>query len=53
MDKLMSLAAFAVLAGFLLILAIYVPSLDLVLVIALTIALVGYDMLTSAWTKKD
>ncbi len=53
MDKLMSLAAFAVFAGFLLILAIYVGTLDLVLVIGLTIALAGYDMLTSAWTKKD
>ena len=53
MDKLMSLAAFAVLAVFLLILAVKVPSLDLISVIALTIALAGYDMLTSAWTKKD
>jgi hypothetical protein len=53
MDKLMSLAAFAVFAGFLMILAIFVSSLDLILVIAFTIALAGYDMFTSAWTKKD
>ena len=53
MDKLMSLVAFAVFAGFLLILAIFVPSLDLILVIAFTIALAGFDIISSAWTKKD
>lgn len=53
MDKAMSLIAFLVLAGFLAILGWFVPSFDLLAVIALTILLMGYDMLTSAWTKKD
>ncbi|NNU80866.1 hypothetical protein HMH01_10490 [Halovulum dunhuangense] len=51
MNKLMALLAFAVLTGFLAILAIWVPRVDLIAVIALTIALVGYDFLRSARDK--
>ncbi len=53
MDRIMSLFAFLVLAGFLGILVWFVPSLDLIAVISLTVALMGYDMLSSAWKKKD
>ncbi|SPH24034.1 hypothetical protein DEA8626_03082 [Defluviimonas aquaemixtae] len=53
MDKIMSLFAFLVLAAFLAILAWYVPSMDLIAVITLTVSLMGYDMLSSAWKKKE
>ena len=43
----MALFAFLVLTAFLVILGWFVPSPDLLLVIALTIALVGYDFFTS------
>lgn len=52
MNRLIALFAFAALAGFLAILAIEVPSPDLVAVIVLTVLLVGYDFLTSSG-KKD
>ena len=48
MNRLLALIAFATLAAFLAILAIEVPSPDLVAVIVLTVALVGYDFLTSS-----
>ncbi len=47
MDKLLAILAFLVLTGFLLILAIKVPSPDLVFFIALTIGLVAWDFYTS------
>lgn len=47
MNKIMALLAFVVLTGFLAILGWFVPSPDLLLVIALTIVLVGYDFFTS------
>ncbi len=53
MDKAMSLFATLVLAGFLGILAWYVPHVDLIAVIALTMLLIGYDAMTSAWKGKD
>lgn len=45
MDRLMAFVAFAVLAGFLAILIIYVPSPDLIAVVALTVALVAVDFI--------
>lgn len=53
MNKLLALLAFAILAGFLAILALEVPSPDLVAVILLTIALTGYDFLSSTRNRKD
>jgi hypothetical protein len=53
MDKIISLAALATLIGFLLILALHAPSLDLVIVIVIVASLASYDSFTSAWTKKD
>lgn len=47
MDKAMALFAFLVVAAFLGILAWYVAEIDLALVIGLTIALLGYDFLTT------
>jgi xanthosine utilization system XapX-like protein len=48
MIRLTALIAFVVLAAFLAILAIKVPSPDLVAVIVLTVLLVAYDFITSA-----
>lgn len=48
MNKLMALLGFAVLTGFLGILLWFVPRVDLGAVIVITIALCGYDFLTSA-----
>ena len=48
MRLLLALFAFATFAAFVAILAIEVPSPDLVAVIVLTLALVAYDFLTSA-----
>ena len=53
MNKLMALLAFAVFVGFVGILIIYVPSPDLIAVVALSVALVGYDFFTSALKKTD
>ncbi|SNS75255.1 hypothetical protein [Tropicimonas sediminicola] len=47
MNRLAALIAFLVLAGFLVILAIEVPSLDLILVIVLTLGLAAYDFFGS------
>ncbi|WP_176473913.1 hypothetical protein [Actibacterium ureilyticum] len=47
MNRLTALIAFAVFAGFLAILAFSVPSIDLVLVIVLTLGLAAWDFLTS------
>jgi hypothetical protein len=48
MDRLTALIAFVMLGGFLVILAIEVPSPDLIAVIVLTAAMVAYDFLTSS-----
>ena len=52
MDKAMALAAFGILTGFVVILVIWVPSPDLIAVVALTVALVAYDFVT-ATSKKN
>ena len=48
MMRVLALVAFAVLAGFLAILAIEVPEPDLVAVIVLTVVLAGWDLATSS-----
>ncbi len=53
MNRLLALFAFAILAGFLGILAYSVPSPDLIIVILITVALVGYDFVTSSGNKPD
>lgn len=53
MNRLVALIAFLVLVGFLAILATWVPSPDLLIVIGLTIVLVGYDFITSSGKSKD
>jgi hypothetical protein len=53
MNKLMAFFALAVMVGFLGILAYKVPSPDLIVVIALTVGLVLYDVITSAFRKND
>jgi hypothetical protein len=44
MHKFLGIFAFAVLAGFLAILVIHVPRLDLTVVIGVTVLLAGWDM---------
>jgi len=53
MNRLLALIAFAAISAFLLILAFEVPSIDLIIVIAVTLAFVAYDFVTSARNKKD
>ncbi len=53
MTRLLALFAFGIFAAFLAILAIEVPSPDLVLVVVLTVALVAYDFWTSARKPRD
>lgn len=43
-DRILSLLAFAVLAGFLVILGVNVPHPDLLAIIALTLGFAGYDL---------
>lgn len=45
MNNLLAILAFAVLCGFLAILIIHVPRLDLIGVIAATVALAGWDLI--------
>lgn len=52
MNRLTAMVAFVTLAGFLGILAVEVPSLDLIAVILITIALVAYDFVTSSGRSK-
>lgn len=51
MEKLMALLAFSVFVGFVAVLIIYVPSLDLIAVVSLTVCLVAYDFVTSSGKK--
>jgi hypothetical protein len=53
MSKLLALLALAILIAFLGILAFKVPSPDLVFVVVLTLALAGYDVVTSAFRRDD
>ena len=51
MNRLLALFAFLVFAGFVAILGLEVPSIDLIIVIAFTTALVAYDLITSSGDK--
>jgi ABC-type transport system involved in cytochrome c biogenesis permease subunit len=53
MQKLMAFVALAVITGFLGILAFRVPTLDLLLVLVLTLGLAAYDMISSAFRKSE
>ena len=53
MNKLLALLAVIVIGGFIGILAVHVPSPDLLLVALLTMGLVCYDFVTSARDDKD
>ena len=47
MNRLMAVAALVVLIGFISILLIHVPRLDLAVVIGITVVLAGWDIYTS------
>lgn len=53
MQKGMAFFALAVITGFLGILAVRVPALDLLLVLGLTLGLVAYDVISSAFRKGE
>ena len=53
MNRILALFAFVVLAVFLLVLAVEVPSIDLIIVIAITVGFVAYDFATSSRNKQD
>ncbi len=53
MNRALALFAFIGIAAFLLILAVKVPSPDLVIVIAITLGFVAYDFATSSKNKRD
>ncbi len=53
MRRILALLAFATLAVFLGILARKVPEPDLIAVIALTLALAGWDLATSSGGRRD
>jgi hypothetical protein len=53
MKKVMAFAALATIIGFLAILGYRVPSLDLILVLVLTLGLAAYDMVTSAFRDTE
>lgn len=46
-NRILSLIAFSVLAGFFGILVVEVPSPDLIIIVALVVGLAGYDFFTS------
>ena len=53
MNKLLAFIAFATFAAFVLILAVEVPSPDLVAIIVLTLILVAYDFVSANRGKRD
>ncbi|MFX0541525.1 hypothetical protein ACEWPM_007300 [Roseovarius sp. S4756] len=53
MNRFLALLAFIAVAVFLMILAVKVPSLDLIIVIVITLAFVAYDFVTSSRNKQD
>jgi hypothetical protein len=53
MNRILALFAFFTLAVFLLILAVKVPSPDLVIIVVVTLAFVAYDFATSSKNKRD
>ncbi|GHD51369.1 hypothetical protein GCM10017083_25750 [Thalassobaculum fulvum] len=53
MDKVIGVAAIALLAGFMGILVGFVPDIDLVIVVAVVVAMAGYDFYRSLFAKQD
>mgnify|MGYP006997604685 FL=1 len=53
MNRLLALLAFTAIAVFLLILAVEVPSIDLIIIVAVTLAFVAYDFSTSSRKDRD
>ena len=53
MNRLLALVAFATITTFLLILAVKVPSPDLVIIIVVTLGFVAYDFVTSSSNNRD
>jgi hypothetical protein len=53
MNRLLALLAFTAIAVFLLILAVEVPSIDLIIIVAVTLAFVAYDFFTSSRKDRD
>lgn len=53
MNRLLALLAFAAISVFLLILAVEVPSIDLIIIVAVTLAFVAYDFFTSSRKDRD
>lgn len=53
MNRLLALLAFLTITAFLLILAVNVPSPDLVIIILITLGFVAYDFATSSRNKRD
>ena len=52
MRMIMPLFAFAVLVGFLAILLIHVPRIDLICVVGVTVALAGWDLMTNPLNRR-
>ena len=53
MNRLLPLFAFTAISIFLLILAVEVPSIDLIIIVAVTLAFVAYDFFTSSRKDRD
>lgn len=53
MNRLLALFALAVLAGFLVILCLEVPSPDLIVVVAVAFVLAGFDFIRSAFRSGE
>ena len=51
MNRILALLAFVAIAAFLLILAVNVPSPDLIIVVVITLGFIGYDFFTSSRNK--
>jgi hypothetical protein len=52
MNKILASLAFVLLMGFLSVLLIHVPRLDLLVIISITVALAGWDLFTTLFRKK-
>jgi len=53
LDRILGLAALAALIGFMGILVGFVPEIDLIIVIAVVVALAGYDFYWALFTRRN
>ena len=53
LDRLIALISFAILAGFLAIIVVFVPDLDLVIVSILAVGMAGFDFYRSAFKNSE